>query len=134
MPDLRRSAPILLALAVLFPLGASTPLACCAGVAAGAHATAVGAASHCGGGHDGDGGGDSCCERAAQDAAARHCCQGGDAFERPQPGHQPILGAAPALLGPPIPSAGALFGAPFSPRDPVPRLEPLYTLHSSLLI
>jgi hypothetical protein len=118
---------LLLAAALLFSIGASVPIACCAGVASGAHATAAGVPPHCGGG-------EGCCDRAADDAVARHCCQGGDAFERPQVGQQPALAAAATAIAPvtPVSTAGG-DGSP-SPRDPVPRIEPLYTLHSSLLI
>jgi hypothetical protein len=128
MLRLRCQGLLLLAIALLFPIGASMPIACCAGVAAGAHA-ATPASSHCGGGA-------SCCERASEDAAARHCCQGGDAFERPQPGPQwqPALATVPSGLELLAPLHTADGSPQRSARDPVPRVEPLYTLHSSLLI
>jgi hypothetical protein len=131
MLRMRRKACLLVAAVLLFPIAASMPLACCAGVAPGAHA-ASGTPSHCGGTGSGAG---SCCDRAADDAAARHCCQGGDAFERPQPGPQHATTAEiPVDLPiPPILQAAPREGLR-SARDPVPRFEPLYTLHSSLLI
>jgi hypothetical protein len=127
----RLRATLFLALALLFPLAASIPLACCAGIAAGAHATdTVGAPSHCGGGD----GGPSCCDRAAEDAIARHCCQGGDAFERGQGSSSPVLAAATPATGlVTAPQPGAISFLASAP-DPVPRAEPLYTLHSALLI
>jgi hypothetical protein len=127
MTRLRRSAPLVLALLLLFPIGALTPVACCAGIAAGAHATVSGA-SHCGGGAEG------CCERAAKDAAARHCCQGGDSFERPQRGYQQTIDAGSEIADTQILASAVFVASHSSPREPVPRTEPLYTLHSSLLI
>ncbi|HVR28985.1 MAG TPA: hypothetical protein VMS86_05565 [Thermoanaerobaculia bacterium] len=129
MVGLRHQASLLAVLSLLFTAGASVSLACCAGLAVGAHVP-VASASHCGG----DAGyGQSCCDRAAEDAAARHCCEGGDAFERPTVSQQPALAASAAL---PLPTPMDLAGgeAAGSDRDPVPRTEPLYTLHSSLLI
>lgn len=122
----RRPGLLLLAAALLFSIGASVPIACCAGVTSGAHATA-GAPPHCGGG-------EGCCDRAAEDAAARHCCQGGDAFERPQLSQQPALAAAVTAIALATPIGAAGGDGLRSVRDPVPRPEPLYTLHSSLLI
>ena len=92
--DRLRSVPLLLVLALLFPLGASMPIACCAGVAAGAHSQPSVVADHCAGGAGG------CCDRAEEDAAARHCCAGGDAFERPQSPQRPMpdADAGPAAV------------------------------------
>jgi hypothetical protein len=128
MLTLRLRTVFLLFLSVLFPIGASVPIACCAG-AVDTHGSVISPTHHCGGG-----GGGSCCDRAAEDAQARHCCNGGDAFERTRFEQQTPLALAP--IGPPAPiSAPALRGdVPAAPLDPVPKLEPLYTLHSSLLI
>ena len=129
MLRLGHQGSLLIALALLFPIGASVPLACCAGVALGAHVP-LEAASHCAGN---GGGGESCCDRASDDAVARHCCQGGDAFDRPAPS-QPapaVAAMAPRLT---VPAGSAVGESSWSVPDPVPRLEPLYTLHSSLLI
>ena len=87
------------------------------------------ASGHCGAGSG------SCCDRAKEDASARRCCQGGDTLERPRLPHQPTVMALAATADLPAmaPAAGASATVLSSHRAP-PRLEPLYTLHSSLLI
>ncbi len=128
MHALRLRSAFLLFLSVLFPIGASVPIACCAGAVETHGSTVSSPSSHCGGG------GGSCCDRAVEDAQARHCCNGGDAFERTQLGQQTLLALAPISLPAPILSSPLRCDAPGAARDPVPKLEPLYTLHSSLLI
>jgi hypothetical protein len=141
----RRIHAALLFLAVaLFSLGASVPLACCAGVAGALHATgeaeAAGASSHCGGDQSGErdegGRGGSCCDRAADDAVARRCCEGGDSFERPLVPSFSAPALAATLDAVPLPSRDGFASSLATPsaRDAIPRLEPLYTLHASLLI
>ena len=121
-----RKGWLLVALVLLFPIGASASIACCAG-AIDQHAISNGKPSHCA-----ESG--SCCDRAAGDAVARHCCQGGDAIERPHSAPAPVLAATPAVVAAALPSIATPGELPPSARDPVPRTEPLYTLHSSLLI
>ena len=128
MLALRLRSAFLLFLSALFPIGASVPIACCAGAVETHGSTVSSPSSHCGGG------GGSCCDRAVEDAQARHCCSGGDAFERAQVSRQTLLALAPVSLPAPIPAPALRDDAPAAPREPVPKLEPLYTLHSSLLI
>jgi hypothetical protein len=118
------TALLLLGIA-LFPIGASLPLACCAGVTSNLHASAE-TKLDCG----------ACCDQAPADAIARHCCQGGDSFARPQ-----SMAAAPSALAvwtatkaATIPGDLEGLTVALSVRDPIPRLEPLYRLHASLLL
>ena len=84
--------------------------------------------SHCGT----SGGG--CCERSEEDASARRCCEGGARFDRPQTlGNHIALEPVEPLFGVP-PSFTTSLVSFDSTRDPVPKAEPLYTLHASLLI
>ena len=119
--------------ALLFSVGASLPVACCAGIAVAPPAQAM-SSPHCGGEGGGSSEGASCCDRAAEDPVARHCCQGGDAFERPLVAQQPALAADSTGSQLPIPARAAQADGAHARQGPVPRAEPLYTLHSSLLI
>ena len=85
------------------------------------------------GSHCGSGGG-GCCERSEEDASARRCCEGGAQFDRPQTlGNHIALEPVEPLFGVSPSFAGSLVSFD-STRDPVPKAEPLYTLHASLLI
>ena len=123
----RARASLLLSMGLLFPLAASTPLACCAGAIDRHSIRTAGETSHCGGGG-------GCCERASVDGSARHCCQGGDTFERTPAAHRPGLLAAGAVAGMPSEPPATSIALLSSAVDPVPKSESLYTLHSSLLI
>jgi len=124
MLDVRHRVALFLIVLVLFPIGASLPLACCAGMTGGG--TAPGAKLECG----------ACCDQAPTNAIARHCCEGGDSFAGPRS----VTIAPPALAGSilasaiSLPADAAAFAVARAARDPIPRLEPLYTLHASLLI
>jgi hypothetical protein len=87
-----------------------------------------GTPSHCGSGEGG------CCERAQEDPSARRCCEGGAQFERT--GSSDRASALPPAE--PVFHDAVIFARSIDrfdgARDPVPRAEPLYTLHASLLI
>ena len=115
---------LILSALLLIPLGVSAQLACCAGMAS-MDSMDMDEAG-CGGEMD-------CCEKAPDDALARHCCEGGERLDRSLSIPQ-VCDAAPSSLtaieairfGSNAAGNGARFRAPRS-RD-------LLTLHAVLLI
>ena len=109
---------------LLVPLGMSVDLACCAGMGS-MHSM----------GMDDSGCGEemSCCDKAHDDALARHCCEGGERMDRSH--SVPQVSAAPPVVLPAVltVSEQALVGVLWSPLPP-PKPRDLVTLHSAFLI
>ena len=121
---------MLLLLTFVIPVASFGTVACCAGALEpppSGEMTASAPPCHGEGPMD-------CCDRALEDPSARRCCEGGDTFDRSSQ-TAPLLSLQAST--PLFESPETLLDArPFevSARDPVPRIEALYTLHSSLLI
>ncbi len=117
-------ALLIVAVLLLIPIGFSAQIACCAGM------SSMGSmdmdASGCGEGM-------SCCDKAHDDALARHCCEGGERLDR-QPTFSRLSAALPMVLpAAPTLTEQALLSVRWSPRPP-PKAPDLFTLHSALLI
>ena len=115
---------LIFAVLLLIPLGVSARLACCAGMAS-MHSTEMDEA--------GCGEGRSCCDKARDDAIARHCCEGGERLDRRLT--VPQVSAAPPVVLPTASTLGdrALVRLRWSTLLP-PKTPDLFTLHSAFLI
>ena len=121
-----RASRLVLALALLslIPLAVSAQLVCCAGMAS-MHSMDMD--------DEGCGNGMGCCNKAHDDALARHCCEGGERAHQSQ--SLPQFTAASAAAVPATIELDRHGLVEILPSSlPPPKHSALFTLHSAFLI